>query len=445
MTDTAFVGRYASDAVVSLAALGVCAPLTDYPVNLFMFVTAGITSIVSNGLAVRESERDMERKVYGAMFISFMLAITLSLLLVTFPDQLLSLLGVEKIGPLRNIAKQYVQVRGLAMPAAFLTGAGYASLVAREDTVTPLLCVLLAAITNVVLDYVAVVILKQGAVGAAWATTASLYVGAICIFTVLRRRKLFNIPPPNATTLALKTKELDIVRAATTAASIIPTKEMCAPVMKFFAPITFLSFSVLTLYVVLILQANSVGNVASAAHRIAGNIFTVCALFGDPLIQVGQTMMPKYIAFTPENDGKNARKMAIIVNSMGYLVGIVSAVLCFFLLYFGASGFTKDSSVIACARSVVVPVFACTVANVVSKSLYGIMVARKKLTFLAGLTGIGTSAFLVAVFAINKYLGPESRYYALWWCLFSYYAIAVVVLTFKINFTKTLVNKERYV
>lgn len=73
------------------------------------------------------------------------------------------------------------------------------------------------------------------------------------------------------------------------------------------------------------------------------------------------------------------------------------------------------------------------------------MVARKKLTFLAGLTGIGTSAFLVAVFAINKYLGPESRYYALWWCLFSYYAIAVVVLTFKINFTKTLVNKERYV
>ena len=64
MTDTAFVGRYASDAVVSLAALGVATPLTDYPVNLFMFVTAGVTSIVSNGLAVREPKHDMERKVY---------------------------------------------------------------------------------------------------------------------------------------------------------------------------------------------------------------------------------------------------------------------------------------------------------------------------------------------------------------------------------------------
>ena len=67
MTDTAFVGRYASDAVVALAALGVATPLTDYPVNLFMFVTAGVTSIVSNGLAVREPKRDMERKVYNEL------------------------------------------------------------------------------------------------------------------------------------------------------------------------------------------------------------------------------------------------------------------------------------------------------------------------------------------------------------------------------------------
>ena len=432
MTDTAFVGRYASDAVVSLAALGVATPLTDYPVNLFMFVTAGVTSIVSNGLAVREPKRDMERKVYGAMFISFTLAITLAALLVCFPDALLSLLGVEKIGPLREVARKYVQIRGLAMPAAFLTGAGYASLVAREDTITPLMCVSLAAITNVILDYVAVVTLKQGATGAAWATSASLYVGAICIFTVLRRRKLFHIPPPAPSTQMISPPM-----------SIIPTKEMCAPVMKFFAPITFLSFSILSLYVVLILQANAIGNVASAAHRIAGNIFTVCALCGDPLVQVGQTMLPKYIAFTPKNDGRNARKMALIVQAMGYMVGIVSASICFWLLYFGASGFTTDSSVIACARSVVLPVFAATVANIVSKSLYGVMVAMKQLSFLAGLTAIGTSTFMAAVFAINKYLNPEARYYALWWCLFSYYAIAVVVLTIRVATTR-LVNKERY-
>ena len=67
---------------------------------------------------------------------------------------------------------------------------------------------------------------------------------------------------------------------------------------------------------------------------------------------------------------------------------IVSASICFWLLYFGASGFTTDSSVIACARSVVLPVFAATVANIVSKSLYGVMVAMKQLSFLAGLTAI---------------------------------------------------------
>ena len=50
-----------------------------------------------------------------------------------------------------------------------------------RDTITPLMCVSLAAMTNVILDYVTAVTLKQGAIGAAWATSASLYVGAISI------------------------------------------------------------------------------------------------------------------------------------------------------------------------------------------------------------------------------------------------------------------------
>ena len=89
------------------------------------------------------------------------------------------------------------------------------------------------------------------------------HVGAISIFAVLRRRKLFHIPPPAPSTQMISSSM-----------SIIPTKEMYAPVM-IFAPITFLSFSILTLYVVLILQANAIKS-TSAAHRIAGNVFTVC-------------------------------------------------------------------------------------------------------------------------------------------------------------------------
>ena len=47
-------------------------------------------------------------------------------------------------------------------------------------------------------------------------------------------------------------------------------KEQVAPVMAFAGPITFLVFALLSIYTTLILFANSLGVVVSAAHRIAG-------------------------------------------------------------------------------------------------------------------------------------------------------------------------------
>jgi Na+-driven multidrug efflux pump len=59
----------------------------------------------------------------------------------------------------------------------YLTAAAYAVLVARKDTTSPLACVCLAAVVNVLGDYVAVAVYGGGSVGAAWATTAALYAG----------------------------------------------------------------------------------------------------------------------------------------------------------------------------------------------------------------------------------------------------------------------------
>jgi hypothetical protein len=69
----------------------------------------------------------------------------------------------------------------------------------------------------------------------------------------------------------------------------IKWKEQLAPVMAFAGPITFLVFALLSIFTTLILFANSLGVTVSAAHRIAGNIFAVAVLCGDPLIQAGIT------------------------------------------------------------------------------------------------------------------------------------------------------------
>ena len=66
-------------------------------------------------------------------------------------------------------------------------------------------------------------------------------------------------------------------------------------------------------------------------------------------------------------------------------------------------------------------------ANIVSKALYGIMVAAKCLNFLAALTGVGLAMFVAAVWYLNtSTVTAAAGYYWLWWIVFAYYGLAVV-------------------
>ena len=408
MTDTAFVGRCASDAVVQLAALGVSTPLTDYTVTLAAFIPAGLTNIISNGIAAREGKESLGAKTYGALIVSFVLSLIVAATLVCFPE---TLLGWLKTPPeVMATAAAFTKIRALGMPAAYLTAAAYAILVARKDTTSPLACVCLAATVNVALDYLAVAYLGMGAAGAAWATTFALWVGCVAILNVVRRRG-FTADFPWGT---------------------LRYREQMAPVMAFAGPITFLVFALLSIYTALILFANSLGVTVSAAHRIAGNVFAVAVLCGDPLIQAGQAFMPKYLLpLVPRRAA--ARKMAGLLQQVGFGAGAFAGTACAAICVFGGAAFTKDTQVIAQVRAVVVPMVAAVVANVVSKSMYGVTVAAKQLAFLAAITGIGLVLFALALWRMNAVLAGPALYYWMWWVVAGYYALAIVciqVLTF---------------
>ena len=96
MTDTAFVGRCAADSVVQLAALGVSTPLTDYTVSLAAFIPAGLTNIVSNGVARGEGKESLASKTYGALIVSLTLSSIVAIVLNVWPDQLLTMLKTSR-------------------------------------------------------------------------------------------------------------------------------------------------------------------------------------------------------------------------------------------------------------------------------------------------------------------------------------------------------------
>ena len=95
----------------------------------------------------------------------------------------------------------------------------------------------------------------------------------------------------------------------------------------------------LSIYTTLILFANSLGVTVSAAHRIAGNIFAVAVLCGDPLIQAGQAFMPRYLLEEVPRR-RAARQMAGLLQSVGWGTGFLASFACFLACMFGGEGET---------------------------------------------------------------------------------------------------------
>ena len=403
MTDTAFVGRCAADSVVQLAALGVSTPLTDYTVSLAAFIPAGLTNIVSNGVARGEGKESLASKTYGALIVSLTLSSIVAIVLNVWPDQLLTMLKTPP--EVMSAAIEYTRIRSIAMPAAYLTAAAYAVLVARKDTTSPLACVCVAAAVNVLLDWIAVGVMGKGAAGAAWATTAALYAGAVAILGVLKRKGFMDAFPWGE----------------------FRWKDQIGPVMAFAGPITFLVFALLSIYTTLIIMSNALGVTVSAAHRIAGNIFAVAVLCGDPLIQAGQAFMPRYLLpAVPKRVA--ARKMAGLLQGVGLFTGFSASTACAFVCLFGGWAFTRDAAVVAQLRAVVVPVCAAVVTNIVSKSMYGVTVAAKQLGFLAAITGVGLVGFAGSLWWFKHNLVGSELYYWMWWVVAGYYGLAIAAI-----------------
>ena len=200
--------------------------------------------------------------------------------------------------------------------------------------------------------------------------------------------------------------------------------------MAFFGPITFLVAALLTIYTSQILMANSLGVTVSAAHRVAATLFSFTVLCGDPLVQAGQAFMPEHIIKPSKED---ARKMAMILFQFGLFTAAVCSSSFAAFCYLGATVFTTDAAVIASLHRVVLPMSAAVVANILSKSLYGVMVAARALNFLAGLTAIGLVGFGLAMRHLDSHVFGHAKYSYIWWITFAYYGLAVLVLFARIN------------
>lgn len=181
--DKIFLGQ-----VSSLAIAGV--HLT-YPVSLIIMAFSMLIGMGGNSLSsirMGQGRVKQSEKILGQSFtLQFILSVALTVIILLFPEEILKRLGSSEA--LLPIASEYLFIIAIGIPAQLL-GFGMNFFIRGEGSPsTAMGTMLIGAITNIILDYVFVILMGMGVKGAALATIIGQYLSMIWVFAFFLGKK----------------------------------------------------------------------------------------------------------------------------------------------------------------------------------------------------------------------------------------------------------------
>lgn len=186
VVDTAIVGRGVG--MTALAALGT----VDWLNWMMLGITQGFTQGFSVRISQKYGEGDQEglkRMVAQSARLAILIAVICTIAGQVFLPGFLRMLRVPE--NLLGMASLYSRIVFAGIPAVMFYNYCAAVLRAIGDSKTPLKAMVTAAITNIILDVIAVFGLKLGIGGAAIATVLSQCLsGGICVGKIIRTPEL---------------------------------------------------------------------------------------------------------------------------------------------------------------------------------------------------------------------------------------------------------------
>ena len=186
LVDTGFVARLGA---VPLAALGVGTGALSSVFWIFNFLAIATQTEVAQTYG-RGDVAGARNAISLALLIGIAISLLLSGLLYAGATVVAAALGAE--GAVHALATEYIQLRLLGAPAVIVVIVGFGALRGLQDMKTPLWIALGINLANIILDYVFIfgwgAIPALGVAGAALASTAGQWLGAIWMLRELRRR-----------------------------------------------------------------------------------------------------------------------------------------------------------------------------------------------------------------------------------------------------------------
>jgi len=182
--DVAVVGTFVGPD--AMAAVGSNSAIIGLMVNLFVGISLGANVVIS-GFTGRHDAENVHKAVHTAVIFAPLAGVAMMLIGELISAPLLTLMGVpDKV---MGMALAYLRIYLTGLPVIFLYNFEAAIFRSQGNTKTPLICLLVSGIINVILNLFFVIIVGMTADGVALATVISNVVSSALMFFMLVRNK----------------------------------------------------------------------------------------------------------------------------------------------------------------------------------------------------------------------------------------------------------------
>jgi MATE family multidrug resistance protein len=373
LIDTAFVGRLGATALASVA---IASAIFLAVFAVFNFLEYAVTPLVARAIGAGD-RNEAGRFTVAALGISTIAGLLAAVALIVFSEPLLRAFGASN--DVLEGATTYLRIRSLGVPALLVILVGHGAFRGYQDTRTPLVVTLGLNVVNLVLDPILIFGLDWGIAGAAWATMAAQWFGAIwfvVLFFWTRRTDLgieFGRPQRRTLGSLFGAGKSMVLRNASLLASLTAATMVAA----------------------------RIGTADVAAHQIAIQLWIFLALVVDALAIAGQAIVGKELG---AGDPAVAREVSDRLLALGLMFGIVLGVALALISPWLAWWFTPDEAVVLAFASILPILIVMQPINGLVFVWDGIAIGAAAFSFLAGSTlaaGVASVGLLLAVIPLG--------------------------------------------
>ena len=183
MVDTWVVGNYVSPE--AFAAVGNVGPIINTLIGLFSGLASGAGVVISQYYGARDYKK-VHDAVHTAIMLTVILTVAMTVIGIAMTPMMLNIMGFE--GIVFDEAREYLTIYFAGVIGLLFYNMGAGILRAVGDSKRPFYFLLVAAVTNTVLDLVFVLVCRWGVEGAAAATVLAQWLSGIgtAVYTLVR-------------------------------------------------------------------------------------------------------------------------------------------------------------------------------------------------------------------------------------------------------------------